>query len=233
MNKRQKKGISARELLDQLQKDPSYAKMLEEKEKKKEQNAEEYFIAAKPIFESLADEGLHLTPNNALSREVLALSRGDFTKAIPILLEWLSRVDLSALREDIVRTFAVPWTDPNIAPELIRIIDLETEDSSFSWAIANTLEVIADETIQEDLIRLISKDELGSTRQMLVLALGNINNESSINTLVSLLPDHDLIGHAIMALGKIYPPNLEEIISPYKDHEREWIRAEVQKILST
>ena len=66
---------------------------------------------------------------------------------------------------------------------------------------------------------------------MLILALGNIQNDATYKFLTGLLDDQDLAGHVIMALGKNPRKDFVEIVTPFLEHEKEWIRNEAEKLL--
>lgn len=109
----------------------------------------------------------------------------------------------------------------------------DTDGAGLNWTIANALAVVADDSVFEDIRALVSDKRLGKAREMLVLAFGNMKNPNAVSLLVDLLDDDEVLGHAVMALGRVGPPSmvrprLERLAS---EHPQAWIRKEAKKAL--
>lgn len=226
--KRRRSDITADELLSQLAADPEFMRRQNEKQAEHERFVQENRAAASPLLAELAGLGINVTSVGELH------SRGlPYQGAIPLLMEWLPRIDNRDVKADIVRALSVRWARPAAARLLISEFR-ETTDASpigIRWVIANALAVVADGSSLDDLLDLMTKTEHVQIRQMLVLALGNLEDPRSIPILVGLLADRDLAGHTVMALGTAGRPEHIPLIAPFLDDPRAWVRKEAKKAI--
>ncbi|TLY64525.1 MAG: HEAT repeat domain-containing protein [Gammaproteobacteria bacterium] len=123
----------------------------------------------------------------------LRQSNAEYRAAVPILLHWLSRISDPQVKEDIVRTLSVPWAKPAAAPALIEEFR-KAESGEIRWAIANGLAVIADDAVFEELAELVYDKGYGKAREMLALALGNMQDSRAVIVLMDLLNDEQVMG---------------------------------------
>jgi len=160
-------------------------------------------------------------------------NRINYKGAIPILLYWLTRIDNLAVKEEIVRALSVPWAKPTAAPELITAFLQDSADSIFSykWAIGNALSVVADDSVFDDIVRLVRDKEHGRAREMVAVALGNMKNPQAVDVLIDLLQDEEVAGHALIALRKLRPLKARPYIEPFLNHPTTWVRKEAQKAI--
>ena len=98
--------------------------------------------------------------------------------------------------------------------------------NSYRWAIANSINIIHDMTIEQELITLSENKKYGTGRQMLVLSLGCYKTDSSIKCLRGLLQDEEVRVHALRALGKCGNSEVLPDIEKYCDSDNRWIRKE-------
>jgi hypothetical protein len=112
----------------------------------------------------------------------------------------------------------------NIAPT-----EWAAEDTK--WAIGNTLEIIAKEDILSDMIRIAVNQSHGKSREMVVLGLSKFKSDNVYDTLVGLLDDPIISGHAIIALRKFGDPRAISEIKKKLDDPKPWIRAEARKAI--
>jgi HEAT repeat protein len=66
---------------------------------------------------------------------------------------------------------------------------------------------------------------------MFVLALGKLGYRDSIPTLITLLEDGDVAGHAVMALGKMAAPEAGPMLERLATSGKPWLRKEAKKAL--
>lgn len=164
-------------------------------------------------------------------RDLLAQGEA-IRKAVPILVRWLPLVSDSALKEDIVRTLSVPWAHsaaPALVAEYERVDDLT--GTGLRWAIGNALEVLANDEIADDLIRLAKDRRFGRAREMVVLGLAKLSSPDVPGVLSGLLTDDDVVGHAVMALGRLEAQQARQLIVPLLKHSKRWIRKEAGKAI--
>jgi hypothetical protein len=222
---------TAAELMAELQKDPDYLARARFREQQQRANTEAYAKAAGPLLTELDQAGFRVGSIGELRQRETPYHAG-----VPILLRWLPRVDHPPLKEDIVRTLSVPWAGPSAAPALIAEFKRAGTDdpagTSLRWAIANALAVVADDSVFEEIVRLVQDTRSGKAREMLALALGNMKDPRAVGVLTDLIGDEEVVGHAAAALGKLRAaearPHLEEL----KKHPKVWVRQEAKKALA-
>lgn len=184
--------------------------------------------ASKPVLDDLSQVGLDVD-----WIEDLYNKRLDYQRAIPILLRWLPRVENPSVKEAIVRALSVPWARRTEAPVLL-VEEFRRAKSDFglNWAIGNALSVVADDNVLSDIVGLIRDKTYGKAREMLVVALGNMKSPDVKYTLIELLDDEDLVGYAIMALGKLKCKEARFAIERFRTHPKSWVRREAIKALA-
>jgi HEAT repeat protein len=219
---------SAVELMRELERDPEYRAKAQDREAQRVRNAENYHAAAQGLLDDLAAAGITVDTIADLRPR-----KRDYPRALPILLHWLSRVSDPAVREDIVRTLSVPYAR-SAALSLIQEFKRTTDPSieGLRWAIANALAVVADDTVFGELEELVRDKRWGKAREMLALALGNIQNPRAIPLLLELLDDEETVGHAAMALGKLKALAARSRLEALTRHRKAWIRKEATKALA-
>lgn len=218
---------SAAELMAELQKDPEYAARMRQREEQQRANTENYSQAAEPVLKELRARGFLVNTIGELRQ-----SKTEYRAAVPILLHWLPRISDPQVNEDIVRTLSVPWAKPAAAPALIEEFR-KAEGDEIRWAIANGLAVTADDAVFEDLVQLVGDKAYGKAREMLALALGNMQAPRAITVLLDLLDDEQMVGHAVAALGKLNAPAARVRLKDLTQHPIDWVRKEAKKALAS
>ena len=232
--KKTRGSITAKELMDQLMQDPDYVAKLREDERKQQQNRTNYHNAAEGVLNDLRDIGYDLETVGELVYQ-FGRTHTPYNDAIPVLMRWLPQVSYISLRDDIIRTLSVPWAKP--AATRLMIEQFYREETSFAstaglrWTVGNALEVIADDSVFEDLIKIVKNREFGRDREMVALALGKMKDPKAIDILIELLNDEDVVGHAIMAIGKLKAQKARPHIERFLNHRKTWIRNEAKKAI--
>src|SRR4051812_776642 len=219
---------SAVELMAELRKDPAFVAREAQKEDEIRRNAARYKAAASGVLAELARLGYELGAVGDLRR-----LGTPYPDAVPVLVRWMSVVDYTPLKEDIVRTLSVPWAQ-DAAKALVAEFERVDDPTNIGvrWAIGNALEVLAADTIADEMIRLATDLRYGKARQMIVLGLGKLKAPRAVDVLMSLLGDEAVEGHAVMSLGKLRAkvarPRLEALLR----HSQPWLRKEVTKAIA-
>lgn len=196
---------------------------------KKNSEVQNYELAEEPIINELSKIGFSISTVMDLLN-----SKKNYKSAIPILLNWLPKVENPYLKESIVRVLSVPWARGTIAPHLmINEYRKAPNDSSLKWAIGNAISIIADESILEDIFELINDKSNGNAREMLVVSLGRMKLSQVESLLISLLHDEDLIGYSLIALRKLKSTNALPIVKSLESHPRTWVRNEAKKYINS
>lgn len=186
---------------------------------------------AAPVLEDIRARGLVVGSVADLFNKKL-----DYRKAIPVLVDWLPRVDNRDVKEDIVRALSVKWAKGTPAPRML-VAEFERardpDNVGLRWAIGNALEVLASDDLAEDLMRLACERRYGRAREMVVLALGKLKDPRVTDVLVNLLGDEEVVGHAVSALGKLRAGKARSHIEPLLEHPKAWVRKEARKALAS
>lgn len=203
---------SAAELMAELQQDPAFMAREQERKHAQGRNVAEYREAAADLLKELAAAGFVVESVGELRHK-----RVDYRKAVPMLLSWLPRLTNAHVKEDVVRTLSVPCAQPMAARPLIVEFERPGASDALKWAIGNALEVVADDSVMPDLVRLARDQKHGKSREMAVLALGNASavDGPHVDALIELLHDPQVAVQAAIALGKLEAssarPHLESI----------------------
>lgn len=146
-----KKSISAAELVAQLQRDPQYQAQQSAKAQSRQCRIAANREAAAPLVQQLLAAGFSVDTVADLHNERL-----DYPAAIPILLAWLPKIQDLDLKQDIVRCLSAPYAKPIAAPLLIDEFRNSQDERPMGlrWTIGNALEVVADDTVRDDMIEL-------------------------------------------------------------------------------
>jgi HEAT repeat protein len=170
----------------------------------------------------------------------LVNTRRPYPEAIPVLVRWLDALDFSDVRrvrgdvEMVVRALAVPTARGVAAPTLIKLFKhvADRDPLGLGWAIGNSLEVVADDSVADDLFALATGRSYGRAREMVVLGLARLLSPRAEQVLIDLLNDEDVVGHAVIALGKRRSRVAEPVIARLLQHPKPWVRKEARKALA-
>lgn len=204
------------------------AKKLEEKERERQRIVAINKQAAVGVIADLVEAGYPVEWVSDLFNKPM-----DYSGAIPILRRWLHKIDNLDVKEDIVRALSVRWAKPYVAPDLI-VEFLHAPDysiSSYKWAVGNALSVVADDSVFEDVVKIVQDRQHGRAREMVAVALGNMKNPRAVDVLVELLRDEEVAGHALLALGKLKASKAKPFIEPFLNHEKAWVRKAARRAL--
>ena len=213
----------------ELEKDPEYQARLKQKAERNRLAREAYMAAAEGLLKDLAAAGFVVSSLHELRHR-----RVIYRAAIPVLLAWLPKVTYAPLKDEIIRTLSVPWAKPEAVHPLLREfrnID-DPMDTELRWVVGNALEVLADDSVFSEVEELVRNKQYGTARQMLVLGLAKMKNPRAIKVLIGLLEDEEVVGHAVIALGKLRASEARSRIESLLNHPKAWIRKEAKKALA-
>ena len=186
-------------------------------------------VDAAPVVEALRSAGFTVESIADLFNKKLS-----YRDAIPILLDWLPKISNSDVKESIVRALSVKWARHTSASRLL-LDEFEQADdptgSGLRWAIGNALEVLASNEIADSMIALATNRAYGTAREMIVAGLGKLKDPRVTDVLVNLLDDDEVVGHAVIALGKLRANAARSHIEPLLAHPKAWVRKEAKRAL--
>ena len=187
----------------------------------------------RPILDELARAGIVTASLDDLRQSGLR-----YRAAIPILSAWLPRLqDDYQLAEQCVHALSVPWAGPEVTGPLLRMfktLPLPTDDPSakdpslLRWAIGSALEILMPPTHREELIALARDRRYGRSREMLVRGLRKFKQKDVLETLIELVDDEDVGGHAVNALRLWGTPGARSALESKVDDPKAWVRREAR-----
>jgi hypothetical protein len=148
---------------------------------------------------------------------------------VPILLEHLVKVDDENDKEFLVRCLGVKGFVE--ASKTLIAEFYKSNNLTFKWAIGNTLSIIQDESVVNELIKIAKEKEHGIARQMIIDGLGSYKDENVKTALIELLNDEEVMGHAISGLSRMGDKSLIKYIEPFLNFKVKWIRKEAEKAI--
>ncbi|WP_173142298.1 HEAT repeat domain-containing protein [Kibdelosporangium persicum] len=185
-----------------------------------------------PLLRDLADVGVHVG-------DLWDLVNTDATyrAAVPVLLDWLRHADdrvpsqeSAQIKEGLLRALTVREARPAAAPEIIRQFR-EIHDPLVRWAAGNALSVVADDSVFDELASLVRDTRYGTARQMIVQGLGRSKDPRAPGLLIGLLPDDDVVIHALNALARVKAPGARAAVTELLGHPRVVVRKTAEKAL--
>lgn len=188
--------------------------------------SQDYFQAVKPIVDELSQKGIKINTVSDLKYR----SKDEYLKALPVLLDWINKDIDRHLKEDIVRTLSMPWAKSIAGRPLIKEFK-KKPIWSLGWAIGNGLAVVADDSVFEDIVKLVKDKSYGRSREMVVVSLANMNNPYAEDVLIDLLDDEEVKGFAVIALGKLKSKKALVKLREFLDNPNASLRNEVKKAI--
>ncbi len=154
----------------------------------------------------------------------------DYKNIIPILIELLKQgISDEKLKEGVIRSLAVKGAG-TIAGEILIEEYKKTpqEKMMLKWVIGNTIEVIISVNILQDVLKIVKNKENGMSRERFIAALGKMKSKDVEQTLIDLLDDETIAGHAIYALRKLNSEKARNKIQTLEKHKKFLIRKEAK-----
>lgn len=156
-----------------------------------------------------------------------------YPEAIPVLIQLLKEgITNVGNREGIIRALAVPEAKGIIGSLLIdEFYKIPSENMLLRWTVGSTMEAVISEKDIDGVIKIITDKSNGMSRQMFVLALGNIPSEKSEDVLIQVLNDDEIAPHALEALGKLQSKKARDKISELTNHPKSLVKKEAIRAL--
>src|SRR5438874_12065859 len=130
MSPKPKTGVTAADLMKELQRDSQYLARTHEQTMRRDALREQHRRMAQEVIDELQESGYCVD-----SLDVLRRSGTRYETAVPILLKWLPKINDLRVKEAIVRALSVPWARPLAAEPLISEFRKanESTNSGFKW----------------------------------------------------------------------------------------------------
>lgn len=181
------------------------------------------------LVNDLNDQGFPVSEVSDLYND-----RYNYKAAIPSLIDSLEIERDPVQLEEIVRALSVKWAKPTAAAPLIKLFARVEDESGLGlrWVIASALAVVADDSVYDEIVAYLRDRSFGRSREMLALALSGMKTPRADQELIGLLNDEELVGHALMALGKRKVKGARNRIEQLENHPKAWVRKEAKKALA-
>jgi HEAT repeat protein len=152
-----------------------------------------------------------------------------FKDLVPIVVEHLKNIDDESDKEFLVRCLgAKGFTE---ATEQLLAEFYKTDKVTFKWAVGNSISIIEDKSILNELLEIVQNKEHGIARQMIVVGIGKMKAKEAFPVLLNLLKDEDVVGHTISALAYYKDPTVIQYLEPLKSHKVGWVKKEASKVI--
>lgn len=197
----------------------------------------DFSAASAPLLAALRRRGLPTEGFGVFRSERGAEALGaapafDYERSVPVLVEWLPRIEDRRVKEAIVRSLSTKHARGVAAPVLVEEFKKAKGDPlGLQWAIGNALEVVADRSLFGDLVALARDRSNGRGREMVVLALARTGDPEASGVLIELLDDEEVAGHAVAALRKLAPIEARPYLERFLDDRRAWVRRDAKAAL--
>lgn len=155
--------------------------------------------------------------------------------AIPKLQELLKYPfkDIKNL-EGVIRALAVKEArEKNVGKDLIELYNrLDKKYDDLRWVIGNTINVVYDDSLINDVIKIVEDYSNQYSRLMFILALSKSRSKRSDETLIKLLQDSQAQYKAIISLRRKNCIEAKTHIEKLINHPNKDIRVEAEKYLT-
>lgn len=150
------------------------------------------------------------------------------------LLAHLKTARTHAAREILIRAITDRTFAATIAPELAAMFE-DDDFAAHRWTLGQALAAAATPDTAPLLIKLARSGEFGRDREMIVLGLSKTRSAVADQTLIDLLNDDSVAGHAVKGLASLTPTRLRALdtagVNRFLDDPRPWVRRAASAVL--
>jgi HEAT repeat protein len=216
------------EVMKRLVKEPDFARQFAgDRDAQRTSAVTANSAVLKPLLSELAQVGWKVG-----SLDELRMSGRRYSSAVPVLIDWLPKLQSNEAQEAVVRALSVPWAGELALDKLVTMFsEPRLANTSLKWAIGSAIEVLANKNVINKLVKIAADRSHGRSREMIVLALGKIRTDLTKRTLLGLLKDEEVCGHAVAALRRMGATDAQDFVRRLSRHEKKWVRDEVKKFL--
>jgi hypothetical protein len=156
-------------------------------------------------------------------------------------VDWLANLDRRVpvedrekVREGLVRALTIPAARPSAGPVLIEQFRRVSDPTGLGprWVIGNALEVVADDSMLDEVAAIVRDPAFGKARQMVVLALARSKDPRAVPLLIELLDDEDVAPYAARALGKLGAAEARSALVRHLESPQPLLRREAKRALA-
>lgn len=122
----------------------------------------------------------------------------------------------------------------DVVPMLLEDYYSEKTEDLTRWFISDCIYQIRARNFVKEYLDIVSSRKFGQNRQMIVLLLGKLKEESAVPVLIDLLEDEDVRLHAICALGQFKREEFRCYFERFRDSThpgwRKYARSAIKKL---
>ncbi len=122
--------------------------------------------------------------------------------------------------------------DRNSLVELVLDVFENQKQNDYLWHYADFLYSLKNYEYLDDYIKLIMDKGYGSSREMLILLVGESGKEIVIPYLIKLSNDNTVVGHVLVALSHYDDGKIILIMKKHVNHPQKWISDTARKYLA-
>jgi hypothetical protein len=191
-----KKKVTASELMAKLNADPAFVAKRAQEEDERQKHDSEWRRAEAPLVEQLQRAGFAVE-----SAWDLVNTRAPYPKALPILLEHLSRPYPGPVREGIARALAV--REAKFGWAVLTRLYQDEQDKRAKDGLAVALAAVADDELIGEVIGLVRDRRHGPSRLLLLSALERSQDSRARAALMELGTDPELYNEIRVILRRL------------------------------
>ena len=121
----------------------------------------------------------------------------------------------------------------NLLVEFVLNVFEEQRQNEYLWHYADFLYSLKEYEFLDEYLKLIMDQDYGSSREMLILLVGESKQNKVIPYLKELLSDAQIVGHVLTALSNFSDNGIGLIMKEYINHPQRWISNVAQKYLAS
>jgi hypothetical protein len=210
---------------------------------------ERFARESRPVLDALADAGLRVAYlPDLVNRDI------DYVAQVPVLIDWLPRVEYAPVKSTIARALTVRAARPEAGDALLAELRRAPEplppapdDAPLAekWrrsdaallrqALGNALAFTADRSHFDAIVALIEDPRTGDARAFLIETyLGRFRDlrDRAVPVLRRLLADDDLGRYALKPLAKLRAVEARPEIERFLSHGQDWVRTDAKRALA-
>lgn len=156
-------------------------------------------------------------------------------EAVTALLDLLagSRLTDTGVIEMVVRGLTTREAQgPRTVRVLIEVFRAAAGDpTGLQWAAANALGVVSTRADIDEIAALLADRSHGRGRERLVEAIARMKDPRVFDTLVSVLDDPTVNGHAVLSLSRKRDPRIPALLEPFMSDWRPWVSKAAKRVV--
>ena len=159
----------------------------------------------------------------------------DYRTAVPVLIDWLPRMDNPDVKASIARALAVEWAKPAAAKPLVheftKVLGKSgAQNEMLRFDFANALDVVADATVADELMGFIADENIeDEARSVLLSALGHARSgvvARFVETQLAHATNPLVLVGGLVALRRLGDPGTRSTVDGFTSHPNREVRRE-------